>query len=175
MKKLIFINFMFLVLFPILCSSQQTNLEQKAVKYLCENLGKIDNDLLNKRIYFNGNIIRKTSNIYNVANCNDEINLIKNEIPIEKEKELDSIANHNLERQYESKKIVFDCNSFSKKRRLFTEYYYMRVYNFIEYDNKYSVEINISGKKGRSVEIIIVNFDKSSKDVSHCYKHLIYD
>ncbi len=178
-KKSGFSSLILLMTFTCLSSylkaqSNINGLENKAVKYFCEHISEINKDFIDTKIRFKGYTLEKYSRVYKIASCESDINLFKDSIP--NKNYLDS-----LEQVYiikEANKIKIEYLNKNLKRHIFAPFnrkiYTMHVFNAIEYDNFYYVEIYLVNR-GMATWSIGVKFDKESLDpVNQCYSYLIY-
>lgn len=161
----------------IIVSAQTSNsisLEEKAVIYFCQNVHNIDRNLLDYKIRFNNYTTGKASNIFYIADCEEDISLIHNHIP--NETYLDSIDVVNKSKKQERRKISYDCKFL--KRMVVAPFnkriYRLYVYNAIEYKNRYFVEL-ILRNKHTETWVICVKFDKENLEpINHCVSFFIY-
>jgi len=149
-------------------------LTQKAITFFCENISIIDKDLSEQKIKFDRYSNGMASKVYDIAYCTGDIDLIRNEIP--NKLELDSIEIHYSNKQcYQNISVEF-CKSLLKKR-IFAPFnkkiYKLYLYNPIEYNSFYFVEIYLINKRLNS-EIIVIKFNKDLNVIDNCKKSIIY-
>jgi len=179
-KRQIFSKLYLLVFFIIvsaLSTKAQTNLnlENKAVAYFCNNINQINNKLIDYDIRFKGYTTGMPSRVYNIADCFEEISLIKDSIP--NESELDSLeAVHNTyERNIISISRSSKCTFLKKKvfapfnKRIYT----LKVNNATEYKEMFYVVLYLSNKN-LNTWIVCVEFNQKGEAIRNCVTSMIY-
>jgi hypothetical protein len=161
-----------LVVFP---TKAQSNLllESKAVSYFCEKINQINSKLIDYDIRFKGYTTGYPSRVYNIADCFEEISLIKNSIP--NESKLDSLkAMHN---NYEKNVISLQSKCTFLKKNIFAPFnkriYTLEVYNTIEYKDMFYVELYLSNKN-LNTWIVCVEFNQEGEPIRSCASSMIY-
>ncbi|HUX53332.1 MAG TPA: hypothetical protein VMV56_02840, partial [Williamwhitmania sp.] len=134
-----FIPILLLLIFENLTATSQPelpkglSLEKEAVIYFCQNLNSIDKGLTDYNIRFNNYTNGVKSRIFDVADCEGDINLIKNLIP--NRSYLDSLDCDSRSEVEKRQKILVDCKFLKKtifapfNKRIYTLY----VFNAVEY------------------------------------------
>jgi hypothetical protein len=159
----------FLLLIFVIVKGNQLDekLETKAVKYFIE-LTEISNKEASFRIpKFTAGT---PSKIYDIADALNKINLLKDSIP-ERER-LDRIEKYNNEDSLLNRKIQIKLPA--QKRSKKGSRMGMRVYNAIEYEGKYYVEIVLFSSKFNSEEIFCIEFDNFVPKTYYT-KKLVFD
>jgi hypothetical protein len=143
---------------------QKEILEEKALKYFCENINEIQEGITNYNLQFSGKTEGVAGSIFLIADCFGEISLIKNEIP--NEAYLDSIYESNKKLSFVAKKVRYDCD-FIKKHVFSKESYKLRIFETVEYKNAYYVEIYLIDNQ-KNAWIFCVKFDRNKELAEHC-------
>jgi hypothetical protein len=152
--------------------AQDKVVEEKALEYFCKNVMQINKHIVDFDIKFSGKTQPKPCNIYILAHCIGEINLLKDSIPIKNY--LDSIYKINCKSKLKVKKLYSHC-SFFKKRSFAKRACTLYVFESIEYKGYFYVELYLFNKRGNSC-IFCVKFDKDNKNViGHYIKYITYD
>jgi hypothetical protein len=155
-------------------STVPQGLERKALNYFCDNISNIKKGLSDNKIRFSGYTIGKVSNIYELADCIGDIELIKDSIP--NVEVLDSLIELNERYQYEKIKIISSCPILNK--HIYSPFnkniYTLHLFHALEYNGYYYVQVFLINRN-RQTWTLGVRFDKSSLDVvDHCLSSLIY-
>ncbi|WP_353334311.1 hypothetical protein [Bacteroides sedimenti] len=174
-NKMKLVYFIFLLCFFIMNSSAQTYnagvVEESAVKYFCDNVLKKEARINQLKIQFNGATNGKPSNVYDVANCLEDINLLKDSIP--NKEYLDSLERKYFQIKSNVIKISSKCERFSKRSLFKRNYYRLYLYNAIEYNEIYCVEFFLANKNYNTFTIIVF-LDKKFVPMSYCIKAITY-
>lgn len=171
----IFLVIFLLQSFVMLGYAQVTNpvtIEEKAVKYFCDQV-LITETLINQfKIQFDGATNGIPSKVYDVANCLGHINLIKDSIP--NKIYLDSLEQEFSQRERTVIRINAGCGQLSKRFLFKRSGYRLYLYNAIEYNGIYCVEFFLANR-GNSTYTIIVTLDKNLVPLSYCIKAIKYE
>lgn len=154
--------------------AQVTNpsaIEEKAVKYFCDYVLIKETRINQLKIQFDGATNGKPSKVYDVANCLEDINLLKDSIP--KKIYLDSLEQEFSQRKRTVIKISTGCEQLSKPSLFKRSGYRLYLYNAIEYNGTYCVEFFLANKKN-STYTIIVTLDKNLVPLNYCIKAITY-
>lgn len=159
-----FVLISLIILFTVFkTSGQERMLEEKALRYFCDNINNIQKGLTVYNFQFSGKTEGVASDIFDIADCIGEISLIKNEIP--NEAYYDSINKLNNQNRLPKKAIIIKCSFI--KRITFRHYSYkLKVYNAITYDNAYYVEIFLVNKN-RNSWVFCVKFNEDQEVEEH--------
>jgi len=165
----------FITVVIVLPTKAQSNLklENKAVTYFCEKINQINSKLIDYDIRFKGYTTGYPSRVYNIADCFEEISLIKDSIP--NESKLDSLkAMHN---NYEKNAISLQSKCTFLKKNIFAPFnkriYTLKVYNAIEYNEMFYVELYLSNKN-YNTWIVCVEFNQEGEPIRDCVTSMIY-
>ena len=167
---LIFLVHSFTILGYAQITSHST-IEEKAVKYFCENVLTKETQINQLKIQFDGATNGKPSKVYDVANCLGDINLLKDSIP--NKIYLDSLEQQLSQRKSSVIKINTRCELLSEHSLFKNSDYRLYLYNAIEYNGIYCVEFFLANKKN-STYTIIVTLDKNSVPLNYCIKAITY-
>jgi hypothetical protein len=150
------------------------NLENTALEYFCSHIEEINKGLVDYNIRFSGYTLPKYSRIYNLASCENDINLFKDSIP--NKDYLDELEKYYTEREAKKIKINYECEYL--KRSVFAPFnkkvYTLHVFNAVEYKGKYYVEIYLVNKR-MDTWTIGISLDKNSyKPLGYCSSFVVY-
>jgi hypothetical protein len=148
--------------------------EYKAIEFFCDNINSIIPGLEISNIRFSGKTKAAPSNVFNVADCIGEINLLKDSIP--NKIFLDSLDQSFNTFNYPEIKTGRKC--FISTNRLFDVFnksvYTLNLFNNIEYKGNTYVELYLINEKLR-VYIIVLKLNKhSSGDINYYVKSRIH-
>lgn len=146
-------------------------IEEIALKYFCENVLPNEPSINKLKIGFSGYTNGKPSQIYDVANCLRDIDLLKDSIP--NENLLDSLESMYTKNQYNIIKVMPKCKRLSKISASSKFDYRLFLYNAIMYKNNYQVEIYLVSKTSNTITIII-SLDKVMTPINYCIKFISY-
>jgi hypothetical protein len=168
--------FIFICFLFSLCKAQERkidSLEFKAVQYFCNNWDKFEIDISKIYVVFNGYSSGYPSNIYDIAQCEKDINFLKNFIP--NKAELDSLDKKYQSQSYKYSVIKYHCNFLNRGgilKHFSKDTYRLFVKEHIEYKGFYFVELYLANKRNETV-IIGIKFDKNGVIVSHCINSIV--
>lgn len=175
LSKLCLLVFVFVVIALSTKAQSNLHLENKAVAYFCKNIKQINNRLIDYDIRFKGYTTGYPSRVYSIADCFEEISLIKDSIP--NESELDSLK--AVYDNFEKNRIFISQSSKCTflKKNVFAPFnkriYTLKVYNVIEYKDMFYVELYLSNKNFNTW-IICVEFNQEGEPIRNCVSSMIY-
>ena len=151
-------------------------IEQKAVRYFCENVKDINKNLIDFNIRFNGKTLGgKPSSVFIIADCLGDISLMIDSIP--HKNELDSISEYNKNKLHPTISIGYPEKCDFLRKYVFAPFnkwiYTLYVFNAIEYNGTYHVELYLVNKIRNSWSVVVV-FDESNNPVNHCISFLAF-
>lgn len=146
----------------------------KAIEYFCNNIDIIIPGLEISNIRFNGKTKAAPSNVYYIADCIGEINLLKDSIP--NKVYIDSLDRAFRAINYPEIKIGKKC--FKSTNRLFDLFnksvYTLNLFNSVEYKGSIYVELYLINKKQKAYIIILKFNDQTNNNIIHFVKAWIY-
>ncbi len=123
---------------------------------------------------FSGKIKTTPSNVFNIADCIGEINLLKDSIP--NKVFIDSLDRIFNTINYPEIKIGRKC--FKSTNRIFDVFnksvYTLNLFNSIEYKGSTYVELCLINKKLRAYIVVLKFNDQTNNIISHFVKSRIY-
>jgi len=173
LNKAFLLVFFFILLKNISFSQQIMSIkfEEKAIDYFCNNIDSIIPNMDKSKIRFNGKTKGAPSSVFNIADCQGEINLLKDSMP--NSYFLDSLYKVFSTFNYPKIKINKKClksNKFIFNNSIYT----LNLFNSIEYKHNRYVELYLINKKLQSYIIIIKFDDHSDKVTNYFIKSRIY-
>lgn len=141
--------------------------------YFCNNVLNEDANLKSVDIKFKGSTSSKYSQFYYIADCVEDISLIKNEIPIKVS--LDSLQSIYDKKNTDAIKLNYSCirlkknilNPFNKRA------YRLYLYKPIRYNGYYYVEYYLINKLSQAY-IVGVKLNEEYKAINYCKKSYVY-
>lgn len=180
-KRKILIRFFLILFFFIsfeeyLISQEREGdvVEYKAIKYFCNNIDSIIPGLEISNMRFSGKTKASPSNVFNIADCIGEINLLKDSIP--NETFIDSLDQAFSTINYPEIKIGRMC--FRSTNWLFDLFnksvYTLNLFNSVKYNGSTYVELYLINKKQRAYIVVLEFNDQTNNIISHFVKSRIY-
>jgi len=154
------------------CKSDEV--EYKAIEYFCNNINSIIPGLETSRIRYSGKSKGTPSDVFNIADCTGEINLLKDSIP--NKIYLDSLDQALNIFNYTEIKTGRKC--FKSINRLFDVFnksvYTLSLFNRVEYKESTYVELYLINKKLRAYIVVLKFNNRPNNGISHFVKSRIY-
>lgn len=154
--------------------SESDEVEYKAIEYFCNNIDSIIPAMEISNIRFSGKTRAAPSNVFNIADCIGEINLLKDSIP--NETFIDSLYRAFSTINYPEIKVGRMC--FRSTNRFFGWFnksiYTLNFFNSVEYKGITYVELYLINKKLRAYIVVLKFNGQPNNDITHFVKSRIY-